>query len=189
MRRPLALLLGGWLVVAVAAHAQEEGSPPHHMTKANGELDMDVCSACHTKDMSLERPLLETCTLCHSQTSHAGSDEHVRAEPAAVKQSLAARPKDAVALPLSEDGHMWCGTCHLYHDPKVMQEDWLKKGWVPPESGLPGNVRQAVLDRWAALAAKADDKSPLGRFKAKGIQLRLPVSEGQLCRQCHEKMP
>ncbi|MEO8604748.1 MAG: hypothetical protein ABI629_19420 [bacterium] len=190
MRSGLAVLLGICLVGAAVARAEDAGGPPHHMTKSDGSLDMEVCAACHTEDMSLQRSKLETCTLCHAQTVHAGSDEHLREQPAEVKQALAARPKDSPALPLSEDGHIWCGTCHLFHDPAVMQEDWLKQGWLPPDSGLSGNVRQAVIDRWVALAAKSDDKNALGQFAAKGTrQLRLPASDGQLCRQCHTKLP
>ena len=67
-----------------------------------------------------------------------------------------------------------------------MSEDWLAHGWVPPDSGMPGAVRQAVVDRWAALAEKVGEKSALGQFASKGTrQLRLPVADGQLCRQCH----
>jgi hypothetical protein len=184
--RTLALVLGVCLILApVAGRADDEGSP-HHMTKADGSLDMDTCGVCHNPDMSLQRSKVETCTLCHAQTVHAGSDEHLRAGPPAVKQALAQQPKGGPALPLTDDGHMYCGTCHLFHDPKVMSEDWLTHGWLPPQSGVSGAVRQAVIDRWAALAAKADDKSQLGQFATKGArQLRLPVNDGQLCRQCH----
>jgi hypothetical protein len=72
------------------------------------------------------------------------------------------------------------------HDPQVMSEDWLAHGWLPPDTGGSASVRQAVLDRWAALAAKAEDKAALGSFATKGArQMRLPVDGGQLCRQCH----
>lgn len=178
-----------WLVLLAAARADDSGSP-HHMTTADGELDMEICGACHTDDMSLQRSKLETCTLCHAETSHAGSKEHISADPAAVSKALAGRAADAVALPLGDKGRMYCGTCHLFHDPKVMEEDWLAQGWLPPASGMSGAVRQAVLDRWATLAAKAGDKNPVGQFAAKGTrQLRLPVDDGQLCRQCHTTIP
>lgn len=180
-----AIVLGIWLALACVARAQEEGSP-HHMTKPDGSLDMDTCGACHNEDMSLQRSKLETCTLCHAQTAHAGSDEHLRAGAPAVKQALAGQPKGGPALPLTDDGRIYCGTCHFFHDPKVMSEDWLAHGWVPPDSGIPGAVRQAVVDRWAALAEKAGEKSAVGQFASKGTrQLRLPVADGQLCRQCH----
>lgn len=185
MTRATATVLGLWLALAVAARAQDAGSP-HHMTKPDGSLDMDTCGACHNEDMSLQRSKLETCTLCHGQTVHAGADEHVRASAPAVQKALAGQPKGGPALPLAADGRIYCGTCHLFHDPKVMSEDWLAHGWLPPESGLPGAVRQAVIVRWAALAEKAGETGALGEFASKGTrQLRLPVSDGQLCRQCH----
>src|SRR5262249_28732971 len=128
----------------------------------------------------------ETCTLCHAQTSHAGSDEHLRASADAVKRALEGAPKGSPALPLAEDGRIYCGTCHLFHDPAVAQEAWLTRGWLPPDAGLPGAVRKSVSDRWAALALQAGEKEPIGHFAARGSrQMRLPVDNGQLCGQCH----
>ncbi|MGH7789247.1 MAG: hypothetical protein ACRERC_20425 [Candidatus Binatia bacterium] len=185
MSRPAALAVAAVLALAVVARADDSGSP-QHMTTSDGELNMEICGACHTEDMSLQRSKLETCTLCHSQTQHAGASEHVTASAAAVKVALANQPKDGPPLPLAEDGRMFCGTCHLFHDPKVMGEDWLAQGWIPPDSGLSATVRQTVIERWAKLAAKSEDKAPIGRFATKGTrQLRLPVDKGQLCAQCH----
>ena len=147
---------------------------------------METCGLCHNEDMSLQRSKLETCTLCHAQTTHAGSNEHLQAAPAAVKASVAGQPEGAPALPLADDGHMYCGTCHLFHDPKVMGEDWLAQGWLPPDSGMSAAVRRGVIDRWGALAARSGDQTALGSFATKGTrQLRVPVDEGQLCQQCH----
>jgi hypothetical protein len=186
--RAFAIALTVWLVFLPAAQAQEAGSP-HKMTKPDGSIDMDMCLLCHEENMALSRSKLETCTLCHSQTSHAGSDEHVRAEPSAVKQALVGQPKDGPKLPLADDGRIYCGTCHLFHDPAVMKEGWLAQGWLPPDSGVSGAIREAVVDRWAALAAKSEDKAPLGQFATKGTrQLRMPVDAGQLCRQCHAEL-
>jgi len=188
--RAAATMIGIWLAFQpLTARAQEEGSP-HKMTKADGSLDMDTCGACHNQDMSLQRSKLETCTLCHGQTAHAGADEHSRAIPSAVKQALAGQPKGGPALPLTDDGHIYCGTCHFFHDPKVMSEEWLKQGWLPPDHGVSATVRQAVVDRWAALAEKSGEKGALGQFATKGTrQLRMPVDDGQLCRQCHGALP
>jgi hypothetical protein len=183
--RILALVLAAWLAGAAVARADDDESP-HRMTTAEGELDMERCGVCHTEDMSLESSALETCTLCHPQTAHAGANEHVTASAAAAKAALATRPKDGPELPLAEDGRMYCGTCHLFHDPKVDEEPWLPRGWLPPDSGLSGAIRQGVLERWAALAARSEDQAPVGQFAAEGTRLlRLPVDQGQLCRQCH----
>ena len=82
---------------------------------------------------------------------------------------------------------IYCGTCHLFHDPKVMSENWLKEGWLPPERGVSGAVRQSVIDRWAVLAAASNQKGPLGEFATEGTrQLRMPIDGGQLCRHCHK---
>jgi hypothetical protein len=186
VRRAVATVVGLWLsFVPAIAGAQEPGSP-HYMVKPDGELDMDSCLNCHEEDMSLSRSKLETCTLCHGQTPHAGSDEHVRASPSSVKEALARQPEGGPAFPLTDDGRIYCGTCHFFHDPHVMEEKWLSQGWLPAESGLSGVIRQGVVDRWNALAARGDESDALGEFATKGTrQLRLPVDEGQLCRQCH----
>jgi len=175
--------------VPAAVHAEDEGSP-HHMTKPDGSLNMDICGACHNPDMSLQRSKLETCTLCHAPTVHAGSNEHLSGSPAAVKSALAQQPKGAPALPLTDDGHIYCGTCHFFHDPKVMEEKWLTQGWLPADAGVSGAIRKGVIDRWAALAATAGEKDELGQFATKGTrQLRIPAEGGQLCRQCHGTPP
>ncbi len=184
-----AALLGAWLALGpIAAFAAGDASP-HHMTKPDGSLDAAACAVCHNEDFSLQRPQLETCTLCHAQTIHAGSDEHLRASPAAVKRALGDAAQGGPVLPLSDDGHIYCGTCHLFHDPKVASEEWLVHGWVPPNSGLPAAVRQGIIDRWRAIAASSEDKSAVGKFAATGaLQMRLPVDNGQLCRRCHGGM-
>ena len=98
------------------------------MTKPDGSLDMETCGVCHNEDMSLQRSKLETCTLCHAQTVHAGSDEHLRAAAAGGEAGAGGTAEGRPALPLTEDGRIYCGTCHLFHDPKVMEEDWLAHG-------------------------------------------------------------
>ena len=185
MSHAAAVLLCVWLVLAPLAASADGDASPHHMTTPDGSLDMTKCPVCHNEDFSLQRSKLETCTLCHASTGHAGSDEHLRASPAAVKTALGDTQGSAV-LPLAEDGHIYCGTCHLFHDPKVASEDWLAHGWLPPTNGLPAAVRQAVTERWAALAASSEDKGTVGNFATKGTtQMRLPVDDGQLCRRCH----
>ena len=186
MSRAIAVSVGLCLALLAAASRAEDASSPHHMTKSDGSLNMETCGVCHNEDMSLQRSKVETCTLCHAQTVHAGSDEHLHVAATAVKTALAGQPKGGPALPLTDDGQMYCGTCHLFHDPKVMGEDWLAHGWLPPDTGISGAVRQGVIDRWALLAAKSDDKTALGSFATEGSrQLRLPVDGGQLCQQCH----
>ncbi len=174
-----------WVTLASPVAFAEGDASPHHMTKADGSLDTTACAMCHNEDFTLQRSKLETCTLCHAQTVHAGSAEHLRANPAAVKQALG-EAADAPAMPLADDGHIYCGTCHLFHDPKVASEDWLTHGWLPPDRGLAAAVRTGVTDRWAALSAASPDKAAVGTFAAKGtLQMRLAVDNGQLCRRCH----
>jgi len=106
--------------------------------------------------------------VCHVETSHGGSLEHLRASAAEVSKIMEGRPKDAVVLPLTKEKTIYCGTCHLYHDPLVLDEKWLASGWVPPKAGLAGAVRTGVLDRWAGLAKAYDQSGDVGSFATDG---------------------
>jgi hypothetical protein len=182
-------VLAALLLAALAATAAA-GDSPHRMTLPDGTLDPQGCPTCHSPDMGLNLSERETCLLCHVETTHGGSLEHLRASAAEVKLRMEGRPSDAVALPLAKDGTIYCGTCHLYHDPLVLDEKWLAKGWVPPTSGLAGAVRASVVDRWAVLAKAYDRSGAVGSFATAGTrQLRLPVEDGTLCKECHRDLP
>ena len=177
MRRLVLLSMAALIATAFPARADDSGSP-HRST--------EMCAACHNEDMSLQRSKLETCTLCHGEAPHSGAAEHTRLEGARVKQALADTKHDGgTQLPLTDEGRIWCGTCHLYHDPSL-GDAWLPTGWIPPDSGLPGAVREGVTTRWKGLAAAHGDSTVDASFASKGTrQLRLPVEDGTLCKQCH----
>lgn len=167
-----------------AAGGSDDGNP-HHLGSPD---DRESCSFCHEKDMRLSASLLDTCLACHSITEHAGSQEHVRASAAAVAR---AQPIPATAaakpiLPLTPEGTIWCGTCHLYHDPQIDAEPLLPQSWLPPMAGMALAVRDAVASRWGELAAKHEQPLPVASFAEQGSRwLRLPVSDGRLCTACH----
>jgi len=179
-----ALVVGALLALATAAAAQDGGGSPHKGT--------EMCAVCHNSDMTLQRSKLETCTLCHAQTVHAGAAEHLRIEPARVARALAdqsGKPQGAVTLPLTDDRRIWCGTCHLFHDPSL-GEAWLPNGWIPPASGLAASVRTGVTAKWDAIAAAHGESKVEAEFASKGTRaLRLPVEDGSLCARCHGSLP
>lgn len=183
-----------WLVLLVALalcaparllHAAEDDTNPHRMS---GPDDDSGCGFCHEDDMSLSSSLLDTCLSCHALTEHSGSQEHLHATAAEVAR-LKPTPIKAGAepvLPLTPEGTMWCGTCHLYHDPQVNEEALLPERWHPPMLGMAAAVADAIASRWGDLAAKYGQKLPVARFSAHGTNaLRLSVSDGRLCAECH----
>jgi hypothetical protein len=174
-------------LVVAAGDARADGMPsPHRMTKPDGSLDPKTCGVCHKPDMGLLGTKTETCTLCHGATSHSGAAEHLRAKAARVADAMSTRPKGGPTLPLDEKGGIWCGTCHVFHDPKVLGEKWLAQGWVPPDSGVPGAVRTGVTQRWEDLASAHGAKGPGGTWAKAGTrQLRASYEDGSLCLQCH----
>jgi ribosomal protein L37AE/L43A len=182
MTRATAFLLA---VIATAipfvASAQQTGSP-HRST--------DTCPICHNQDMSLARSKVETCTLCHAPTVHGGSHEHLQASATSVAQALSAKPENKGRLPLTDDGRIWCGTCHLFHDPSISNPPWLSQGWIPPDTGLPDAVRDGVLRRSDRIMEAAAQPTPGVTFAKQGTRaLRLPVADGTLCLQCHARLP
>jgi hypothetical protein len=173
------------LFVATVSFAQSPDSP-HYMRTKGGEADSEKCSACHEEDMSLSRTKLETCTLCHATTVHSGAAQHLEAPAASVQQRLAAS-KQKSEWPLTEEGQIYCGTCHLFHDPAVLGEPWQSESPLPPAAGLAEAVRRARSEQWPGLASKYEEVEAGARFSQDGTRaLRLPASDGTLCKHCHE---
>src|SRR5690606_19719054 len=125
----LALLLAAAPPVA-RADDEEDDSNPHRMSDPD---DDESCGFCHEEDMSLSQSLLDTCLTCHSETEHGGAREHLRARAAEVAAALPTPVKadESATLPLTDEGTIWCGTCHLYHDPRVNEEALLPHAWIP----------------------------------------------------------
>jgi hypothetical protein len=186
----LTLLLAAAPLRVVAG--DDDDTNPHHMSSPDDE---ESCGFCHEEDMSLSASLLDTCLSCHSLTEHSGSQEHVRATAADVARLQPAPAKAGAepTLPLTEEGTIWCGTCHLYHDPQVNEEALLSEQWLPPTTGVAGAVGDAIASRWGELASKYNQPLPVASFAKQGSAwLRLPVSDGRLCTECHryrEKKP
>jgi hypothetical protein len=89
-------------------------------------------------------------------------------------------------LPLTTEGTIWCGTCHLFHDPQVNEEALLSESWRPPMTGMSAAVSDAIAGRWGELAGKYNQPLPVAKFSEHGTAwLRLPVSDGRLCTECH----
>ena len=182
------LLLALLIVVLCAGGGRaDEVDSPHRMLKPDGSVDTDKCAACHEDDMSLSRSKLETCTLCHAATLHAGAAEHVQASAAAVARVV---PKGVEPeLPLTDAGQIFCGTCHFFHDPRVSEEKQLDQSWVPPSTGLPQAVRQSLLTQWEQIAKKYDQQAPGASFATHSTRaIRLPIADGTLCRHCHASL-
>jgi hypothetical protein len=175
--------------LAVAPVLAQDDSSPHHMVGEDGQLDMSKCAFCHNDDMTLAQPRAQVCTMCHSENLHAGALRHLQAEAAALARLHPVDAKETPQLPLTEDGRIFCGTCHLFHDPAVSGEEPLPKPQLPPSTGLSGAVRTKLQAWLKAIADRQDAKEVGASFATKGTTaLRLPVDDGALCRHCHGKV-
>ncbi len=181
-----ALLIAALLACAAPGRGADDN--PHQMVDAQGALDNAKCGLCHEDDFTLSRSPLETCTMCHAASPHAGATEHLRASAAEVQDLLGAE-KGGIEIPLTETGTLYCASCHLYHDPAVAEEAWLERAWVPsPTDGLAAAVRNELSEEFAARAAQAESGAPtasLAWMKTGTRLLRLPVEDGSLCLRCH----
>lgn len=185
--RPIALVL--LLAVVMSRPAMgEESDGVHRMLKPDGEADVDKCAVCHEQDFSLSRSKVETCTLCHAETVHGGAAEHLGASAADVAVRIPAAA-DASILPLTEDGRIFCGTCHFFHDPRVAEEKPQPLAWVPASTGLPEAVRRSLAAEWGRIASTHGEPEVGAKFATRSTRaLRLPVADGALCRHCHGSM-
>ena len=170
--------------------SQEESDSPHRMLKPDGGTDTEKCGICHQEDMSLSQPKSELCKMCHAATIHSGTAEHLQVTPAQLARLLPTKKEGQPELPLTEDNGIFCGTCHLFHDPRVIGEKGLDQRWLPAATGLPEAVRTALVAQWSRIASKYGESSPQAKFSSRGTRaLRLPVSDGSLCRHCHGTQP
>lgn len=186
-----ATLLAALLLFAVAPAGAADDESPHVLVGEDGSLDMDKCAMCHEDDNeTLSRSKLETCTLCHSESPHVGAARHLAASPAEVARKIAATKKEGEAeFPLDEEGKIFCGTCHLFHDPALGERPRLASGWLPPETGLAGAVRSSLRGRFPGIAEKYGEESVDAHFAENPVvQLRLPISDGSLCLHCHAEL-
>jgi hypothetical protein len=184
-----------WLALIVVSVVAETGAvladepfAPHRMMTAEGQPDPEKCTICHTSDMSLVRPKAELCVSCHT-TICTGMLEHVHRDPKDVERLL---PKEegAPTLPLTEDGRIFCGTCHLYHDPAISGEEPLAEAWVPPRTEFTEETRRALADALKEIAKRHGEPSLEVNFMTKPTRaLRMPVHDGGLCRHCHRDQP
>lgn len=177
------LLVTALLFAAAAAWADDDS--PHKMIKADGEPDEEKCTVCHNEDMDLLESKSDTCGGCHDPTIHSGAAEHLRATAAAVKAHVPEAKNGVPELPRAEDGKMYCGTCHLFHDPLV--DDVTP---IPPlklsSQPIAAAIRAATAKRWSLLAQQHGETSADASFAEDSTStLRLPIDEGQLCRHCH----
>jgi len=172
----VALLIG----VARGAYAFS----PHSMTNDKGEADLSKCGICHNPDFSLQRSKSQTCTICHALSTHSGSREHVSADPAIVGALLGDGPN---ALPTDEKGGIYCGTCHLFHDPAlaITPERALDEAWRRSDAGLGGAVGKVLLEKGSAIAVAHGVGGEWGEISDGTRMLRLGVADDALCVRCH----
>lgn len=173
------------LFVSAATFADDDNV--HHMRLPDGELDMDKCGFCHEDDFSLSNSKLETCTLCHDENIHSGISVHQGATPAEVARVQGERED---SWPLTDDGGIYCGTCHLFHDPTADDEEWLAKGRPLSTTPFAVHVRESILEKWEAAAQKHETEAASVKPFDEGTRaLRMPVENNELCRHCHGVLP
>lgn len=186
MRRWRALLVlvtlwGAW--GAAKTMADEEN--PHWMLRPDGEPDEEKCAICHDEDMNLLSSKEETCLSCHDRTLHSGSAEHLAVAPERVAAVLPPPTpnQEEPLFPLAEDGRMYCGSCHLFHDPRVAEETLASVRELPSHA-LAQAVRRAILQRCENLFGSPTRAQVSFAPQSTGF-LRLPIHKDELCVACH----
>jgi hypothetical protein len=185
MKRHFWLILSLWVCMALRVLANDEN--PHWMLLPNGEPDEEKCAICHDEDKNLLSSKEETCLSCHDRTLHSGSTEHLRATAAEVERLLPPKEQAGVEFPLAEDGRIYCGTCHLFHDPRVDEVN-LAAPRSLPQAGLAKEIRQAIEQNVRGVRAAQPGAELEWSFAPQSTGfLRLPIDDNRLCTACHEK--
>lgn len=182
-----------WLAMAVLLAAPvwaDDSGSPHIMIDAKGKPDNGQCSFCHEDDLTLSRSKEETCTLCHATTVHAGAVEHMAVPAANVRGLLGEPGKGKVEWPLTDQGQIYCGTCHLFHDPRVMDDAWLTTMRPPNTSPVAVAIRAAVTQQAnTQIETSGERKAKVELSTTPTRALRGAVDDGTLCRHCHARGP
>ena len=169
--------------LAARADESDDEQNPHLMVLKDGSPNTDKCSFCHNDDLTLARSKEETCLICHTVAQHAGAMQHVKARPAEVKRLVPPTKPGEGDFPLTDSGGIYCGTCHLFHDPEgvVSGEKWLPEGCPQRTTPFASAVRSSV-DQYRDSIADAQ----AAHFDKMGTRaLRLSVCDGALCAHCH----
>lgn len=185
MKRLWRTLLFVLYLSAVAAVVAGEDDNPHWMLRPDGEPDQEKCAVCHNEDMDLLASKEDTCLGCHDRTLHSGSAEHLQAsaEKVAALVPTPVAEESQSNFPLAEDGRMYCGTCHLFHDPRVAEET-LAPVRPLPQHALARAIRSATLARCEQALRAAGQGSVSFAPQSTGF-LRLPIEGNELCAACH----
>lgn len=185
----------GWLVLGLLAVASLwfrmtllADENPHWMMRPDGEPDEEKCAVCHDEDMDLLASKEETCLGCHDRMLHSGSAEHLAAPAEQVAVVVPTPPpgqEEKSLFPLAEDGRMYCGTCHLFHDPRVSGETLVPVRQLPAHA-VAQAVRRAVLLR-CENAIGAPERAQVSFAPQSTGFLRLPIDNDDLCTACHRR--
>lgn len=147
--------------------------------------------------MKLRLPAETLCFGCHLKTPHLNAVEHqgAKPKPEMKKHMLDKAREKAIILPLSEDGHVTCISCHSPHPEGVMQEGNLAGAQVSAdvEKGVTYEDhswnavfradKQQRLEDWAMQSGEHHELD-YRRLKTE-VLLRLPAKDGSLCLSCH----
>lgn len=193
-------------------HAKKDHERPniHRMLDERGEIREKNCLYCHEevhekRDQRLEAakvklrlPAEKLCFGCHLKTPHLNALEHQGSKPKPeMKQHMQQMAdKQAVILPLSEEGYVTCISCHSPHPEGVMNvgnpagaqvSGDIEKGINYEPHSWDAVFRADKQQRLEDLAMQSGEQHDLGYRRLKTeVLLRMPAKDGSLCLGCHE---
>lgn len=192
-------------------HAKKDHERPniHLMIDERGEIKEKNCLYCHEEvhekrdqplepaQLKLRLPAEKLCFGCHLKTPHLNAVEHQGAKPKPeMKKHMDQMAREhAIILPLAEDGHVTCISCHSPHPDGVMQEGNpagaqvsadVEKGVTYEDHSWDAVFRADKQQRLEDLAMQSGEHHALGYRRLKSeVLLRLPAKDGSLCLSCH----
>jgi len=181
----------------------------HAQLDERGKPREENCKYCHREvpdrehppkreESKLRLPVDRICLGCHLKTPHLNALEHSRKPEEKMRKRIREAEKAyRVILPLDEQGHVTCVTCHSPHEKGVIDEghpagrqvadrsveegpDYRSSRWSPIYRA-DKEARLAELERKSGESVELDYRRLAGE-----VLMRLPAADGSLCRACHQ---
>lgn len=149
-------------------------------------------------ELKLRLPPEKLCLGCHLKSPHLNAIEHQDAKPKPeMKKYMDKQAQDKnIFLPLAENGHVTCISCHSPHQKGVLEseniagnqiEGDIKKGITYKAHSWDQVFKNDKQDRLMLWELTHHERINIGYERIEQeVLLRLPAKDGSLCLTCHQ---
>ena len=182
----------------------------HILLDENQAINKKNCLFCHQEihekrdhklgqaQLKLRLPPEKLCLGCHLKSPHLNAIEHQDAKPKPeMKKYMDKQAQDQnIILPLAENGHVTCISCHSPHQKGVLEpsniagnqiDGDIKQGITYKAHSWDQVFRNDKQDRLMLWELTHNEGIDIGYERIEQeVLLRLPAKDGRLCLSCHQ---